>query len=53
MLWINDGSHSMPDDLFIEKQDDVIEKYYNVFKSIFVHAKHDQHFDMLIGIQDP
>lgn len=53
MLWINDGSHSMPDDLFIEKQDDVIEKYYNVFKSIFLHTKHDQHFDMMIGVQNP
>ncbi|MBG6233791.1 wobble nucleotide-excising tRNase [Pedobacter sp. CAN_A7] len=52
MLWINDGSHSMPDDLFIEKQDDVIEKYFDVFKSIFIHTKHDQHFDMMIGQQN-
>jgi len=49
MLWINDGSHSLPDDLFIEKQDDVVEKYYNVFKDIFVHTKHDQHFSMMMG----
>ncbi|MEA2029605.1 MAG: AAA family ATPase, partial [Campylobacterota bacterium] len=30
--WINDGSHSVADDLYIENQDDSIEKYLNVFQ---------------------
>jgi wobble nucleotide-excising tRNase len=49
MLWINDGSHSIPDDIFIERQDDVIERYYTVFKKIFSLTRHDQHFNMMIG----
>jgi wobble nucleotide-excising tRNase len=49
MLWINDGSHSIPDDIFIERQDDIIEKYYQVFKKIFALTRHDQHFNMMMG----
>ncbi|AXG73057.1 hypothetical protein DVK85_01945 [Flavobacterium arcticum] len=47
--WINDGSHTIPDDLFIEKQDVIIENYFTVFKNIFIHTDHEGHFNMMMG----
>ena len=38
--WINDGSHSVNDDLYIEYQDETIENYKNVFKAIFEKTNH-------------
>ncbi len=49
LYWINDGSHTIPDDLYIERQDDVIEKYFEVFKKVFVHTKHIEHYKMMMG----
>ncbi|MBD1395130.1 AAA family ATPase [Mucilaginibacter glaciei] len=49
ICWINDGSHSMPDDLFIEHQADIIEKYFTVFEKIFDHMDHKAHFNMMMG----
>jgi len=49
LCWINDGSHSIPDDLFIE-QDGVMDRYFQVFEKIFDHTKHKEHFNMMMGI---
>ncbi len=49
LYWINDGSHTIPDDLYIERQDDVIEKYFDVFKKVFIHTKHIEHYKMMMG----
>jgi len=49
LYWINDGSHTIPDDLYIERQDDVIEKYFDVFKKVFIHTKHIEHYNMMMG----
>ena len=49
ICWINDGSHSIPDDLFIEHQENTIAKYFEVFKNIFVHTKHIEHYKMMMG----
>lgn len=48
ICWINDGSHGIPDDLFIEQSDDIIDKYFEVFKNIFVHTKHIEHYKMMM-----
>ena len=48
--WINDGSHSLPDDLFIEQQDTTIEKYWDVFKNVFDRMDHLAHYDMMMGV---
>ncbi len=50
--WINDGSHSVPDDLFVELQEEAIEKYLEVFKNIFKHTGHEGHYNMMIGIDN-
>lgn len=50
--WINDGSHSINDDLYIEYQDETIEKYMNVFRRIFIETKHEEHYNMMMGSND-
>lgn len=49
LCWINDGSHCLPDDLFLEAPEDTIEKFYNVFKGIFMHTNHLAHYEMMMG----
>jgi wobble nucleotide-excising tRNase len=48
LCWINDGSHCIPDDLFIEEQGDVTENYFDVFKNIFAHTNHLEHYEMMM-----
>lgn len=48
--WINDGSHSINDDLYVELQDRTIETYKKVFKDIFVLTKHEGHYNMMMNI---
>jgi wobble nucleotide-excising tRNase len=50
--WINDGSHSINDDLFVELQDRTIENYQKVFKDIFKLTNHAGHYDMMMGISE-
>lgn len=47
VCWINDGSHCLPDDLYIEHQHITGDKYYNVFRRIFVQMGHEEHFSMM------
>jgi wobble nucleotide-excising tRNase len=48
ICWINDGSHTIPDDLFIAQHDTTTEKFFDVFKKIFVETGHEAHFNMMI-----
>ncbi|WP_234569891.1 AAA family ATPase [Rhodohalobacter sp. 614A] len=50
--WINDGSHSINDDLYVELQDRTIEAYKKVFKEIFVLTKHEGHYNMMMNIKE-
>lgn len=50
--WINDGSHSINDDLFVEIQDRTIETYKKVFKDIFVLTDHKGHYNMMMNITE-
>ena len=52
ICWINDGSHSISDALFIEEQDDTVERYLKVFENIFILTKHKGHYDMMMGIEN-
>ena len=45
--WINDGSHGLPDDLYIEISD-TVEKYLQVFKGIFEKTDNIGHYNMMI-----
>lgn len=52
ICWINDGSHCISDDLFIEHQEAAINKYLEVFKAIFVEMGHEGHYKMMMGESD-
>lgn len=47
--WINDGSHSIPDDLYIDSYTDSIERYKRIFKEIFIKMDHKSHYDMMMA----
>lgn len=52
LSWINEGSHTLPDDLFIEAPDGTIVKYLKVFEDIFKHTENIGHFNMMMGISN-
>lgn len=45
--WMNDGSHSIDDDLNYQVVDAEIEAYKNIFRRIFVDNGHGAHYDMM------
>lgn len=47
--WINDGSHSIPDDFYIDSYTDSVERYKLVFKDIFVKMSHEAHYNMMMS----
>jgi wobble nucleotide-excising tRNase len=49
ICWINEGSHTIPDDLFVELQDNTIENYFKVFKAIFKKRNHIAHYEMMMN----
>ena len=52
LQWINDGSHTIPDDLYIDSYSDSIEKYKEVFRKIFVFTGNESHYNMMMGIKE-
>jgi wobble nucleotide-excising tRNase len=49
--WINDGSHVISDDLYIENQGNITDKYLNVFEDIFKFTNHEGHYKMMMQIE--
>lgn len=49
---INDGSHSVHDDVYVSDGDMKIEGYLKVFKSIFEKLGHLAHYQMMMGDAD-
>ncbi|MCM1114141.1 MAG: AAA family ATPase [Clostridium sp.] len=47
--WINDGSHSIPDDLYIDSYTDSIDRYKQIFKEIFIKMDHEAHYNMMMA----
>ncbi len=52
LCWINDGSHSIPDDLFIDSYTDAVPRYKNVFRQIFDKSGNLAHYNMMMGVVD-
>lgn len=52
LYWINDGSHTITDDLFIDSYSDSIDKYKAVFKQIFINTGNLAHYNMMMQIED-
>lgn len=49
LSWVNDGSHSMPDDLFVEMSDDQLERNKEVFRLIFAKMGQEAHYKMMMA----
>ena len=49
LTWVNDGSHTMPEDLYIEQSDDYLAKQMDVFKKIFDVMGQSQHYNMMMS----
>ena len=47
--WINDGSHSIPDDLYIDSYTDSVDRYKVIFREIFIKMDHKAHYDMMMS----
>lgn len=47
--WINDGSHFISEDLYVETNEDLVHIYFEVFRGIFIYMGHQAHFDMMMG----
>lgn len=52
ICWINDGSHGVSDDLYVELQDRTVENYKKVFRDIFILTKHEGHYNMMMGLNN-
>ena len=52
IAWVNDGSHSIPDDIYINSYSDAIPKYKKVFERIFEANGHSAHYKMMMKIED-
>lgn len=52
IAWLNDGSHSIPDDLYIDSYTDAVPKYKDVFRRMFYESGHKAHYDMMMKIHE-
>lgn len=52
LSWINDGSHSIPEDLYVDSYSDSIDRYKQIFKEIFNKMGHKAHYNMMMGLHD-
>lgn len=48
--WVNDGSHSIHDDLYINHGEQTNEAYLRVFRNIFLKAEQVGHYNMMMGV---
>lgn len=47
--WVNDGSHSVHDDLYLSADQNTVDVYLRVFKEIFEKTEHLAHYRMMMG----
>jgi wobble nucleotide-excising tRNase len=49
LSWVNDGSHSAHDDLYVSVDEGTIDLYLVVFRKIFENQGHIQHYNMMMA----
>ncbi|TVT27751.1 AAA family ATPase [Salinicoccus cyprini] len=49
LSWVNDGSHHINDDLYVDTNQEGTQNYINVFKRIFQNSMHESHYNMMMG----
>ena len=52
LSWVNGGSHSLPDDLYVEMSEDKLDRNMNVFKEIFHRMGQGAHYEMMMQMCD-
>lgn len=50
--WVNDGSHSAYDDLYVSSDESVVTRYLDVFRRIFEVTNHVAHYRMMMRISE-
>lgn len=50
--WINDGSHSSHDDLYVAVDDNAVQGYLRVFKEVFERTGHGAHYRMMMRVSE-
>lgn len=50
--WINDGSHSSHDDIYVAVDDNAVQGYLHVFKEVFERTGHGAHYRMMMRISE-
>lgn len=50
--WVNDGSHSIHDDLYVSYGEQTNENYLNVFKEVFKRSQQEGHYNMMMGVEN-
>ena len=48
LSWVNDGSHSAHDDLYVSVDSATIEMYLAVFRKVFEIEGHIEHYNMMM-----
>ena len=51
LCWVNDGSHCVQDDYFAMPEEELVDKYMDVFKRIFIVTNHEGHYKMMMGVK--
>lgn len=49
LCWANDGSHCLIDDFYVEHPEQMTDKYFEVFKNIFINMNHSSHYEMMMA----
>ena len=52
ICWVNDGSHCIPDDLYIDGQFSSIDEYNRIFEAVFEKTGHISHYNMMMRNTD-
>lgn len=52
LYWINDGSHTIYDDIHIDQYSDINDIFRGVFKQIFEKTGHKAHYDMMMNYRN-
>lgn len=50
--WINDGSHSAHDDIYLAADDNAVQSYLRVFEQVFEKTGHIAHYRMMMRISN-
>lgn len=49
LSWVNDGSHTIPDDFYIDSYTDSVDRYKQIFRDVFINMGHESHYKMMMG----